>query len=455
MKYKIGMMSLGCPKNQCDAELMLHKLHEAGWRLVEDIAKSDVAIVNTCGFIESAKAESIEEIIELGKLKDEGTIKRIVITGCLAERYRDEILEEMPEVDAVVGIGANMHIVDVCRRVLEGERFSLYGEKTDMPMDGGRVQTTPPFYAYLRVADGCDNRCAYCAIPAIRGGYRSRCMENIVAEAKELAASGVRELILVAQDTTRYGEDLYGENKLPELLDALCEIEGIMWIRLLYCYPDRVSDKLLETMARQPKIVKYMDIPLQHCNAEILRAMNRRGDKDSLLELIAKIRAAVPGIVLRTTMMVGFPGETRDHIRELAEFIREAKFERLGCFVWSAEEGTPAYDLPDRISEKEGNRRQEIIMEEQSRSIDAWAQSMIGKEVDVVAEGYDRLAECCFGRTMYDAPEIDGKVFFKSGGVQLTEGDIVRIRITDQMECDLLGERVSACAEITDTVELD
>ncbi|MBQ4313110.1 MAG: 30S ribosomal protein S12 methylthiotransferase RimO, partial [Clostridia bacterium] len=315
--------------------------------------------------------------------------------------------------------------------------------------------TTPPFYAYLRVADGCDNRCAYCAIPAIRGGYRSRCMENIVAEAKELAEGGVRELILVAQDTTRYGEDLYGENKLPELLDALCEIEGIMWIRLLYCYPDRVSDKLLETMARQPKIVKYMDIPLQHCNADILRAMNRRGDKDSLLELIAKIRAAVPGIVLRTTMMVGFPGETRDHIRELAEFIREAKFERLGCFVWSAEEGTPAYDLPDRISEKEGNRRQEIIMEEQSRSIDAWAQSMIGKEVDVVAEGYDRLAECCFGRTMYDAPEIDGKVFFKSGGVQLTEGDIVRIRITDQMECDLLGERVSACAEITDTVELD
>lgn len=454
MSYKIGMMSLGCPKNQCDAELMMFKLREAGFELVEDVAKSDLAIVNTCGFIESAKSEAIEEIVELGRLKAEGTIGHIVVTGCLAERYRDDILEEMPEVDAVVGIGRNADIVSVCQSVLDGERLSAYGEKCDMPLDGGRIQSTPPFYAYLRIADGCDNRCSYCAIPGIRGGYRSRKMENIIEEAEKLAANGVKELIVIAQDTTRYGEDLYSKNRYCDLLNELCKIDGVEWIRMLYCYPDRVTDELLETIAKQDKIVKYMDIPLQHCNKDILKAMNRRGDKDSLLALVKHIREKVPGIVLRTTLMVGFPGETKDNLRELAEFVREAKFERLGCFVWSAEEDTPAYDLPDRVSEKVGNRRQEIIMEEQSRVVDAWCQSMVGKTVDVVAEGYDRLAECCFGRTKLDAPEIDGKVFFTSDG-KMTAGDIVKVRINDFMECDLIGERISELDGIEATVTVD
>jgi len=454
MSYKIGMMSLGCPKNQCDAEIMMYNLRQAGFELVEDIAYCDCAIVNTCGFIESAKSESIEEIIELGKLKADGNIKSIVVTGCLAERYRDDILNEMPEVDAVVGIGANADIAKICLRTLEGERFSQYGEKSDMPMDGGRIQSTPPFYAYLRIADGCDNRCTYCAIPGIRGGYRSRCMEKIVEEAETLAANGVKELIVIAQDTTRYGEDLYGENKYCELLNRLCEIKDIQWIRMLYCYPDRITDELLDTIANQDKIVKYMDMPVQHCSKDILKAMNRRGDKDSLLNLVRHIREKVPGIVLRTTLMVGFPGESKAHFRELAEFVREAKFERLGCFVWSPEEGTPAYDLPDRVSESVASRRQEVIMDEQSRVIDAWCEAMQGKVVEVVAEGYDRLAECCFGRTSTDAPEIDGKVFFTSK-THMNTGDIVKVVINDSMGCDLLGERISELDTITETVTVD
>ena len=443
MSRKVGMMSLGCPKNQCDAELMLHKLSQAGYELVDDVAKADCVIVNTCGFIESAKQESIEEIIELGKLKAEKTIQAIVVTGCLAERYREQLRQELPEVDVVLGLGCNGDIVDACDRALWGESFESFDDKEKMPMDGGRVQTTPPFYAYLRVADGCDNRCSYCAIPYIRGGYRSRSMESIMAEARELAERGVKELVLVAQDTTRYGEDFGGGSLLPELLEQLCTIDGIMWIRLLYCYPDRVTDRLLDVMAAQDKIVKYMDIPLQHCCGDILKAMNRSGDSESLLALIKHIREKVPGIALRTTMMVGFPGETRAHVEQLALFIREAKFEKLGCFVWSAEEGTPAYDLPDRVSEREGDRRMNIIIDEQSRCVDAWCEAMQGREIDVTVEGYDRLAECCYGRSSTDAPEIDGKVFFTSTK-PMNMGDIVRVRVFDRMDCDLIGERIDA-----------
>ncbi|MBP3413940.1 MAG: 30S ribosomal protein S12 methylthiotransferase RimO [Clostridia bacterium] len=442
MSQKVGMISLGCPKNQCDAELMLHKLKSAGFEPVEDIAKADCAIVNTCGFIESAKSESIEEIIELGKLKPEGVIKAIVVTGCMAERYRDEILADMPEVDAVCGIGANADIVDVCRSALAGERISRYGKKEDMPLDGDRIQTTPSYYAYLRIADGCDNKCSYCAIPGIRGGYRSRLPEKIVEEAMVLAGNGVKELVLVAQDTTRYGEDLGGDYRLSHLLTDLCKIEGIEWIRLLYCYPDRVTDELLDVIANQPKVCKYMDIPLQHCNADVLKAMNRKGDKDSLLALVKKIRDKVPGIILRTTLMVGFPGETRKQFTELCEFVREAKFERLGCFVWSAEEDTPAFDLPDRVSEKEGSRRQEIIMEEQSRCVDAWCEAMVGREIPVLVEGYDRIAGCCYGRSAMDAPDIDGKIFFSTNGKKLTAGEIVTVGIGDSMDCDLIGSLV-------------
>lgn len=442
MKCKVGMVSLGCPKNQVDAEMMLERLRQDGYKLCEDAAMGDVAIVNTCGFIESAKSESIEEILEISKLKKEGKIKAIIATGCLAERYRTDVLEEIPEVDGIVGIGAYDRICEAVERVLAGEKVALFGEKEEMPLEGGRVLTNLPYYAYLRIADGCDNRCSYCAIPLIRGGFRSRKMENIIEEAQSLAKDGIKELIVVAQDTTRYGEDIYEKNMLPELLDKLCEIDGIEWIRLLYCYPDRVTDALLDTMARQKKICKYMDIPMQHCNREVLKNMNRRGDYDSLLALVKHIREKVPGITLRTTMMVGFPGETRDQLLELARFVREAKFERLGCFMWSAEEDTPAYDMPGRISEKEQQRRFDIIMNEQSRVVDEWVESMMGKTITVATEGFDRLAECCFGRSAADAPDIDGKVFFTTNGKKLTVGDMVRVHIHENMDCDLIGELV-------------
>lgn len=442
MKCKVGMVSLGCPKNQVDAEIMLEKLRLGGYKLVEDAAMGDVAIVNTCGFIESAKAESIEEILEIARLKAEGKIRAIIATGCLAERYKNDVLEEIPELDGVVGIGANDRICEAVERVLAGERVAFFGEKDELPMEGGRVLTNLPYYAYLRIADGCDNCCTYCAIPLIRGRMRSRTMENIVAEAESLARDGIKELVVVAQDTTRYGEDIYGKSALPELLTRLSDIEGIEWIRLLYCYPDRVTDELLDVIASRKNICKYMDIPLQHANGEVLRAMNRTGDSKSLLELISHIREKVPGITLRTTFMVGFPGETAEQLNELAEFVQAAKFERMGCFIWSAEEDTPAYSFPDRVDENEAQHRYDIIMNEQSRVVENWVESMQGKEITVVTEGFDRLAECCFGRSEADAPDIDGKVFFTTGGKKLTVGDMVRVRITDSMDCDLIGELI-------------
>ncbi|MDR1002335.1 MAG: 30S ribosomal protein S12 methylthiotransferase RimO [Oscillospiraceae bacterium] len=443
MKYKVGMVSLGCPKNQVDAEIMLKELHGAGYKLVEDAAMGDVAIVNTCGFIESAKAESIQEILELAKLKAEGKIKAIVVTGCMAERYRDEVMNEIPEIDAVVSIGANKKIAEVVGSVLEGEKVKAFDENTNLNIDGERILTTKPYYAYIKVAEGCDNCCSYCAIPMIRGKFRSRTIESVVGEAVTLSKKGVKELILVAQDTTRYGEDIYGTLALPKLLRELCKVEGIEWIRLLYCYPERITDELLEVMAQEPKICKYMDIPLQHCNGEILRSMNRTGDKESLLSLLSKIRSKVQGITLRTTVMVGFPGETRKHFEELCEFVREAKFEKLGCFEWSAEEGTPAYDFPDRVSDKEKSRRQEVVMDEQSRVIDSWCEEMQGRELYVIAEGFDRLAECCFGRSCGEAPEIDGMIFFTTDGKKLTAGDIVKVKITDSLGTDLIGEMIA------------
>lgn len=439
---KIGMVSLGCPKNQVDAEIMLHQLLQAGHKLVEDAAMGDIAIVNTCGFIESAKSESIEEILELARLKAEGKIKAIIVTGCMAERYRDDVLAELPEVDAVVGIGANGSIAQIVERVLSGERVGQYGEKTDLPLEGARVQTTPLYYSYLKIAEGCDNCCSYCAIPLIRGRFRSRKMEAIVEEAKTLAARGVKELAVIAQDTTRYGEDLYGEKKLPELLRAVCAVDGIEWVRVLYCYPERITDELLDVIANEPKMCKYMDIPLQHCNGDVLRAMNRSGDSESLRALIAHIREKVPGIILRTTVMVGFPGETEEQFAELCEFVRDVKFERLGCFIWSAEEDTPAYDMPNRVDEETGSKREEAVMYEQSLVVEQWVESMQGEEIEVIVEGFDRLAECCFGRSRGDAPEIDGKVFFTTGGKKLTAGQIIRVRIFDSMDCDLIGEAV-------------
>lgn len=438
---KIGMVSLGCPKNQVDAEILFELLREAGHELVEDVAYSDIAIVNTCGFIESAKQESIEEILELAKLKNEGRIKGIIATGCLAERYRDELANEIPELDAVVGIGANVNIAQAVEEVLDGGKLQIYGEKTDLPLNGKRVRTTPFYYSYIKIAEGCDNRCSYCAIPLIRGGFRSRKMEDIIEEAKTLVGNGVKELNVIAQDTTRYGEDIYGKLMLPELLKELCKIDGVEWIRVLYCYPDRITDELLDVMASEDKIVKYIDLPLQHANGEVLKAMNRRGDYNSLTAIIKKIRSKIPDVVIRTTMIVGFPGETKKQFGELAEFVKESKFERLGCFVYSEEEGTPAAEFEGKVSAEDAEHRFEIIMNEQMRISDRFNQKQVGKALDVLVEGFDRIAECWFGRTRNDAPEVDGKVFFTCEN-RPHEGEIIKVKITEFMDYDLVGERV-------------
>ena len=359
MTCKVGMVSLGCPKNQMDAELMLAKLEQAGFELVAESGLADVVIVNTCGFIEDAKKESIENILEFAQLKQEGRIQRIIVTGCLAERYQEELVTELPECDGVLGLGANGDIVEAVRRVMGGEKTVRFPAKDCWSLEGDRLQTTPSFFAYLRIGDGCNNCCTYCAIPSIRGRLRSRPMESLLAEAEKLAADGVKELILVAQDTTLYGTDLYGEARLPQLLRGLCGIEGIRWIRLLYCYPEHITDELLDVMAAEDKVLNYMDIPIQHVSGKVLTAMNRTGDARTLRELIARIRDRVPGIVLRTTVMTGFPGEGEAEFVELCQFIQDVKFERLGCFAFSPEEGTVAASLPGQIEEEEKQRRRE------------------------------------------------------------------------------------------------
>lgn len=440
MSYKVGMVSLGCAKNQVDAELMLSKLRGAGFTLTPETVDVDIVIVNTCGFIEDAKKETIENILELAQLKKEGRIKAIIVTGCLAERYRAQVAEEFPEVDAVLGIGANADIAEVCRSVMEsGDRISRFPDKSLMPLDGSRVLTTPVYWAYLKIADGCDNCCTYCTIPMIRGHFRSRRMEDIIAEAEWLASVGTKEIVLIAQDTTRYGEELYGKLMLPELLHKLCRIDGIEWIRIMYCYPDRVTDELLDAMAEEPKVVNYIDLPLQHASESVLKRMNRRGSRESLNNLLAKIRSKLPGVVIRTTIIAGFPGESEEEFTEVVEFIREARFERLGCFAYSQEEDTPAGEMQPQLSEEVKLRRQDIIMTEQYGITDEFNNSCVGKKLRVIVEGYDGYIKRYFGRSYMDAPEVDGKIFFTSS-VKLRPGDFTNVTVTDAMEYDLLSE---------------
>lgn len=440
MAYSVGIVSLGCAKNRVDAELMMFQLHKAGFILKHDAATADAAIINTCGFIESAKQESINEILELAQLKKEGKIKAIIVTGCLAERYQDQVMQELAEVDAVIGIGKNADIAEVVRRAIEGEKTEDFPDKLALPLDGGRVQSTEPHWAYLKIADGCDNCCTYCAIPLIRGRFRSRKMQSIVDEAKRLVYNGVQEINIIAQDTTRYGEDVYGELKLPELLRRLCRIEGLRWIRLLYCYPDRITDELLDVIREEDKIVKYIDLPLQHASGRILKAMNRRGDYAALTALIRRIREKVPGVILRTTLIAGFPGETEEDFEELSRFVDEAKFERLGCFAYSQEEDTPAALLPDQVDADVKEHRAELISEQAAVVMNDWCESVIGREIDVLVDGFDRFAECWTGRSEYDAPEVDPCVFFTVGERKPKIGEIVRVRITDHLDCDLVGE---------------
>ena len=440
MSNTVGIISLGCAKNRVDAEMLMYQLKQGGFILKEDPAQCDAAIVNTCGFIESAKQESINEILELAQLKKEGKIKALIVTGCLSQRYSYELMKEMPEVDAVLGIGANGDICDAVRRALDGEKVESFPDKLALPLEGGRIRSTEPYWTYLKIADGCDNCCTYCAIPLIRGRFRSRTMETIVEEAKELIRSGVKELNVIAQDTTRYGEDLYGELKLAALLRELCRIDGNFQIRLLYCYPDRLTDELIDVIAQEDKIVKYIDLPLQHCNAEILKKMNRRGSYMQLRSLIGKLRDRIPGVVLRTTLIAGFPTETDAQFEELSRFVEEMRFERLGCFAYSQEEDTLAALMP-QVDEEIRNHRAALIMEQEAYIMAEFAQSRIGRVVEVLVDGFDRYAECYFGRSSFDAPEVDPCVFFTCER-KPRPGDIVKVRISDALDCDLVGEMV-------------
>ncbi|MFI3207462.1 MAG: 30S ribosomal protein S12 methylthiotransferase RimO [Clostridia bacterium] len=436
---KVGMISLGCAKNQVDGEVLMASLKNAGFTLSDDVGLSDIAIVNTCGFIESAKRESIEEIMELCTLKAEGRIKKIVVTGCLAERYQEQIMREIPEADAVIGIGANGKIAQLLKDMMKDEKVESFPDKYDMPLEGDRELTTPSYFAYLKIAEGCDNRCTYCAIPLIRGNYRSRTKESIIAEAKKLVADGAKELVVIAQDISRYGIDLYGKYELSNLLKELCKIDDLKWIRLMYLYPDTINDELIETVASEEKIVKYMELPLQHASGKILKAMNRRGDKKSLTELIEKIRAKVPDIVLRTTFIVGFPDETEEDFTELCEFVKEIKFDKMGCFAYSPEEDTVAATMENQIDDEVKNHRAEILTDMQMDIMQRKGDEMIGKTVEVMTEGFDRYAECFFGRSQKDAPEVDGKVFFTPTERRPTYGEFVTVEIEDAMDSDLIG----------------
>ena len=441
MAIKVGMVSLGCAKNQVDGEMLMASLKNAGFELHDDAALADVAIVNTCGFIESAKQESIDEILELATLKKEGRIKKLIVTGCLAERYQEEIHKELPEVDGVFGIGANGNIAELVAKVVNEGFTESFPDKGEMPLCGDRELSTPSYFAYLKIAEGCDNKCTYCAIPMIRGGFRSRTMESIEEEARALVEDGAKELILIAQDTTRYGLDLYGKYSLAELMRRLCRIEKLHWLRVLYCYPDAITDELLDVMAEEEKIVKYIDLPLQHASGKVLKAMNRRGDKESLLALVKKIRAKMPDVTLRTTMITGFPGETEEDFTELAEFVKEAQFERLGCFTYSQEEDTIAGEMEDQIDEDVKQHRAELIYESQMLIMERLGEKHVGTEIEVLTEGFDRYAECWFGRSKMDAPDTDGKVFFTAEQKPYL-GQMVTVHIDEAIDCDLFGTRI-------------
>ncbi|MDR0991481.1 MAG: 30S ribosomal protein S12 methylthiotransferase RimO [Ruminococcus sp.] len=438
---KVGIVSLGCSKNLVDSERILARLR-GNYEVIADPALADVAIINTCGFIKSAKEEAIETILEFAKLKEEGRVKKLIITGCLAERYKEELEKEFPEADAVIGLGSQERISEIIYDTFHGAKGTFCGDVDKLPLTGERIIGTLPFMSYLKIAEGCDNRCTYCAIPSIRGRFRSVPEEELVKEAETLAERGVTELNIVAQDITRYGEDLYNERTLPRLLKKLCRIEKLKRIRLLYAYPDKITDELIDVIAAEPKIARYIDIPIQHCDSEILRRMNRPGDEASLIALIEKLREKIPGIVLRTTVIVGFPGETEEQFDNLCRFIKKMRFERLGCFPYSEEEGTPAADFPDQIPEEERARRADIVSELQSIIMAEQNEALVGQTLEVLVEGYDRYGEVFFGRSYMDATDIDGKIFIRKTDNNPKIGEYINVLIDDLIDIDLIGERV-------------
>lgn len=437
---KIGLISLGCAKNLVDSEHMLARLRAAGHEIVDDMEQADVGIVNTCGFIESAKSEAIETILETAQCKQAGTMQGLVVTGCLAQRYRAEIERDLPEVDVICGTGSYEDIVEAVQAAYGHQKRAYFGAMEQADLEGERSRLTPGYTAYFKIAEGCSNTCAYCIIPKLRGRYRSRDFDALLDEARALSDAGVKELIVIAQDITKYGLDLYGKRRLPDLLRELCKMD-FTWIRLHYLYPDQITDELIDVIAEQDKIVKYLDIPLQHVSKRILRAMRRPGDRDSLTALIEKLRARIPGLVLRTSLIVGLPGETEQEFTELCEFLQQVRIERAGVFEFSPEEGTLAAEMPDQIDEETKENRRLIVEELQSGVIDDYNLSRMHEELDVLCEGFDPDADRYYGRSYADSVEVDGKVWFASD-TPCAAGDFVRVRIDDSLGADLAGIRV-------------
>lgn len=435
---KIGLISLGCAKNLVDSEHMLALLRAAGWEITEDMAEADVGVVNTCGFIEAAKSEAIETILETAQYKQAGKMKGLVVTGCLVQRYAEEMQKELPEIDAICGTGSYENIVDAANAALGGQKAAYMADMAAAALDGDRNRLTPSYTAYFKIAEGCSNRCGYCIIPKLRGPYRSREMDALLEEARELADAGVKELIVIAQDITKYGMDLPEHKRLlPELLRQLCQLD-FTWVRLHYLYPDQITEELIDVIASEPKIVKYLDIPLQHVSRRILRAMHRPGDGEEFAALIEKLRARIPGLVLRTSLIVGLPGETEEEFAELCTFLQETQIERVGVFEFSPEEGTEAAELPDQIDAETKANRRLIVEELQSGVLDDYNTSRHGEVMDVLCEGFDDEQQLWFGRTYADSVEVDGHVYFESDG-EPQEGEFVSVRITESLGPDLLG----------------
>lgn len=433
---KIAIASLGCAKNLVDTENILGMLTKNGYEVIADESVADVVIVNTCCFINDAKTESIETILDVSQWKQDGNCKKLIVTGCMAQRYKEQILTEMPEVDAVVGVGEYDRLIEVinsCEPAVLCDREYSY-------LNSERLLQTPAYTAYLKIADGCDNHCTYCVIPSIRGGFKSRSIEDLVDEAKGLAKKGVKELVIIAQDTTCYGVDLYGEPRLCELLEKLCEIDGFVWIRLHYCYPERITDKLIDVMANNENICKYIDIPIQHCNNDVLKRMGRKSTKEGIVDVIKRLRAKMPDITIRTTLITGFPGETDEQYQEMIEFIKEQKFQRLGVFTYSCEEDTPAALMDGQIDEEVKQQRQEMLMFAQDDVIDELSSKKVGTIVKVLVEGYDTIIKQHYGRTEADSTDIDGKVFFTSSE-RIPEGTFVEVVVENYIDYDLFGYR--------------
>ena len=438
---KVGLISLGCSKNLVDSEHMLAKLRQSGYEITEEMENADIGIVNTCGFIEAAKTEAIETILDVARYKENGNLKGLIVTGCLAQRYRDEMQTELPEVDAICGTGSYTNIVDAVRDVLAGKKAVYMNDISSAALEGSREQLTPSYTAFLKIAEGCSNKCAYCIIPKLRGAYRSRELNDVLNEAKLLSDSGVKEIIVIAQDITKYGLDLSQHTRLlPELLRQLCKMD-FTWIRLHYLYPDQITDKLIEVIANEPKIVKYLDIPLQHVSKRILRAMHRPGDRESLTGLINKMREKIDGLVIRTSLIVGLPGETEEEFSELCEFLQEVQIERAGVFEFSPEEGTEASEMPNQIDNETKTNRRLIVEELQSGVIDEYNLSRMHQTMQVLCEGFDDSIGLFYGRTYADSVEVDGKVYFSSEN-ELNAGDFVLVKIENSLGADLEGIEV-------------